>query len=126
MVDLSSLACLSIGFTLIVLALSLMLLWRVMSGKEKDLFCSGLCVMGLGVASGLVVGVFVWLTQALSAQEWSVFAGTGAIAIVLTGGILAIQGLVQKKPETLSLVKYGGIVIALIGLAFVIAWFVRT
>ena len=124
MVNLSSVVLLSIGYTLIVLALNLMVIWRVLSGKEEDLFRRGLYIMGIGVGLWVVVGTAVWLTQGMSSQEWGVFAGTGAINIFLTGGLLAIQGWAQKKPESLPWVKYGGMAVSLIGLTFVFAWFV--
>ncbi len=113
---------LSIGFTLLVLALMLIVLWRVeRRGKMVDLQSTGISLVVLGVAVWVVVGAIVWWIQELSSQEWSVFANT-AMAIVLTGGILAIQGIAQKKPATLPIVRYGAFATALIGLAFII-WF---
>ena len=83
---------LSIGFTLLVLALTLIILWRVTrKGKEANLQSIGISLMVLGVAVAAVVWGVARLTQGLSSQEWDVFVNT-AIAIVLTGGTLAIQG----------------------------------
>jgi hypothetical protein len=80
--------------------------------------------MGLGVGLWVVAGAVVWWAQGLSSQEWGVFASTGAIAIVLAGGILAIQGIAEEKPETLPIVKYSGIAIALTGFVSVLLWFI--
>ena len=113
---------LSIGFTLLVLALMLIVLWRVeRRGKEANLQSIGISLVVLGVVVWVVAGAVVWWLRGLTSQEWSVFAST-VIAIVLTGGILAIQGMVQKKPATLPIVRYGAFATALIGLAFII-WF---
>jgi len=111
---------LSIGFTLLVLALMLIVEWHVMrGGKEVSLQRIGISLMVLGaIVVAVVVGVAIW-TRVLSSQEWEVFANT-AIAIVLTGGILAIQGIVQKEPAKLPIVRYGAFGVALIGVAFIV------
>ena len=116
---------LSIGFTLLVLALTLIVQWRVMKGgKEVSLQRIGISLMVLGAGVGAIVTVVAILTQGVSSQGWEVLKDT-AIAIVLTGGVLAIQGVAQKKPSNLPWVRYGAFVVALIGVAFIIWALVR-
>jgi uncharacterized membrane protein len=89
MVNLSPIAFLSIGYTLLVVALNLAFLKYEMGGG-KNLRRRGLCIMGIGV----VVAIVAWFT--LSGQEWDVFRTT-AIAIALTGLIPALRGTIQKE-----------------------------
>ena len=111
---------LSIGFTLLVLGLTLTVQWRVMrGGKKVSLQRMGASLMVLGVGMGVVIWLGAIWRQGLPSQEMDVFLNT-AIAIVLTGGILAIQGVVQKKPSNLPWVKYGALVVFLIGIASIV------
>jgi hypothetical protein len=88
-------------------------------GKKVSLQCIGVSLMVLGAVIGaLVIGVAIW-TQGLSSQVWGVFKDT-TIAIVLTGGVLAIEGVAQKKPSNLPWVKCGAFVVMIIGVGFII------
>jgi len=112
---------LSIGYTLLVLSLTLLLLWRVeKKGKVASPQYIGVSLMALGFLVA-VVGAAALGAQRLSGQEWSVFGST-AIAIVVAGGLLGIQGRVQEKPAERRVVRYGALLTALVSLAFVIAF----
>jgi hypothetical protein len=118
MVNLWSLAFLSIGLTLLVLALRLVLL-----RQKENLVCKGWLLIGIGVVvaiAGLVAGWRQWLPS----QVVTVLTST-SIPIVLAGGILAIQGIVEKKPEQLKVLRWSALAPAILGLAF-IAWFIIT
>jgi peptidoglycan/LPS O-acetylase OafA/YrhL len=120
MVNLSPIVFLSIGVTLLVVALNLAFLKYEMRGG-KNLRRRGWCIMGLGVALWIVVWVIVWLTQALSPQEWDVFRTT-AIGVTLTGFIPALRGEIQKKrrkAQQLKCLCWGMFAIALIGVIFI-------
>jgi len=111
---------LSIGFSLLLLALMLISAWFVEKRKGKNLWSIGIGLMVLGVVVwGGVWGIAKW-TQGLSSQEWGVIAST-VINIVLPGGILAIQGRVRKKPRELPIVRCGAFAVAIISVA-IIAW----
>jgi drug/metabolite transporter (DMT)-like permease len=122
MVNLSPITFLSIGYTLLVVALNVAFLKYEMGGG-KNLRRRGWCIMGLAVVLWAVVWVIVWLTQALSPQEWGVFAEV-VIAIALTGFIPALRGEIQKKPKAQQpkYLCWGMFAIALVGVAFIAAF----
>jgi len=114
---------LSIGFTLLVLMLTLIVVWSVMEGgKGASPQRMGISLMVLGVLAAAFVGVAGWILGLFS-QVWNALANT-VIAIFLTGGTLVIQGIVQKEPAKLPIVKYGAFVVGAVGLAFIIAFFI--
>ena len=111
---------LSIALNLLVLALMLIVLWRVEArGGKANLKSIGTSLLLLGILV-LVVGLGSAFARGLYSQ-WGVFKYTG-MSIFTAGVILLIQVRIRKKPANLPIVRYGAIVVALIALAFVI-WF---
>lgn len=110
---------LSIGYGLLVIALMLMVLWRQMArGKEINLYTAGIWLMVISIVAIVVVYV-VALVGGVSNQVWDVL-NKPLVDIFIIGAILAIQGAVQKKPSNLPWVKYGALVVLLIGIAFIV------
>jgi CDP-diglyceride synthetase len=126
MVNLTPITFLSIGYTLLVVALNLAFLrYEVRGGK--DLRRKGLFIMGLAVILFAGAWVFVWLTQALSSQEWAVFRST-TIGVTLTGLIPALRGIIQEEKSAKERKKkqkclgWGMLATVLIGVAFIAAF----
>jgi cytoskeletal protein RodZ len=112
---------LSIGYVLLVLALRLALLrFSMRGGREEKLKNSGITILVLGLVAEVVVGILKWI-NVLSSQEITVLLNTG-LAIVLVGGVVAIQGQIQQKPKGLNVLKWLILVIALLGLAAIITY----
>jgi hypothetical protein len=87
-------------------------------GGEENLINSGLWLMGLGVGVA-IIGIVAWGIHWLSSQGREVLTNTG-IAIMITGFIPALQGMIQQKPKAQQLRCLGWSIfaIALVGVAF--------
>jgi hypothetical protein len=116
---------LSIGFTLLVVALKLALLKRTIRRRRREnLYYSGLWLMVISVVVAIVGGV-AGRMQWLSSQEVNVLANT-AIAIMITGFIPAVEGtiLLRRREAQLNVLCRSIFAIALVGIASIIGFII--
>jgi hypothetical protein len=111
----------TIGFTLMVLSLRLVFLWNSFrKTKEENLRKSGITILVLGLFLGIVT-LIIKLTNILPIEEIKALSNV-AIAIALTGGVVAIQGQIQQKPEQIKVLGLSIIITAVIGLGCIITY----